>query len=326
MPVGAPPADAVTADRAGALAALLVLLVVGGLGAQAPTEGTFVLTERVLLGEANAGTMYRYRRPDGVGVDLFITPLPPSLDPCTGLCASRAVQVLSEQLTAAIILDREQGAVDSVRRAGALDLAPPAGSWLEHGRLTALRAYRGDQHTDSYVWLFAGQETLVQVRGAEPAGAIDFATLAAFVNTLLEAVPPTYDCPNGLNTDPADVILQPIDIAVHRLPFRVDSTLTALGYRFVYQNRSTGLWRTAPRYTWPTGSSLQAWAAGIHPGIELVVVTEIGTQHSVVGISARPVCRSSPASLRADAAAAALAHRSARFVLDAILDAVGYLR
>ena len=77
------------------------LVLVGCLGAigraaRSPAQGAeadnfgFLLAERTPLGGANAGVMYRYQRVDGVGVDLFVTPLPPSLDPCPGRPAPTA--------------------------------------------------------------------------------------------------------------------------------------------------------------------------------------------------------------------------------------------
>ena len=325
--MGAPRAGLLTAWRAAACVAALHLLFAAGLEAQSapPTEAGFVLVQHTELAGANAGTMYRYQRPDGVGVELFVTPLPPSFDPCTELCAERAVELLSSQFTRAFMIDLEHGAADSVRRVGSIAVAPPPGSWLERGQLTALREYHGDRVADSYVWLFLGRETLIQVRGAYPAGELDFNTLERFVQTIVLAVPAPYDCPRGVSTEPALLKLYPLDVPMARLPFLVDSTLAALGYNFDFRSEATGLWRTMPRYAWPAGSTLDATAGTTRPGIVLVVVVASDEGHSVVGISARGVCQV-PVSPAHPGATAQLVRMAADSALDAIVGAAGHIR
>jgi hypothetical protein len=306
----------------------LHLLLPGGLEAQAariPPPG-FVLVERAQLQEANAGMLYRYQRPDGAGVTLFVTPLPPSLYPCVDECVDNTVLALSEEFAQAIIGDTGRRSRDSLRLAGSSAIAPPPGSWVDRGRLTALRGERDGDTVDSYLWLFLGRETLVQVRGAEPAGSIDFETLNSLVTTVVPGIPPPYDCPSGLSNSAPLVVIHPIDIGLHKLPFRVDSTLAALEYHFAYRSEADGLWRTAPRFLWPEGSSLEGAAQGLQPGIQLVVVTAVDSGSSVLAISARPVCRVPEWNGRTEEAVTNITRKAMNDALDAILDAVGYLR
>jgi len=303
------------------------LAMVGGSAlpaqeAQADNFG-FVLAERTPLGGANAGVMYRYQRADGVGVDLFVTPLPPSLDPCREVCADSALAILSAELAQDVV---DAGEEDSMRLAGSTVVAPPQGSWLDRGRLTAIRVSADGTEVDSYLWLFLGQETLVQVRGPHPAGGITFASLTRVVHTLVASIPPTYDCPDGLSDVPAQVRLVPLDLQMTRLPGLVDSTLTALGYSFVYRNARQGLWRTAPRYTWPDSSAVARAAQWGRPGIELVAVVALDEGHSLIAMSARPVCRVPPISRQSAGAPAALAETALTDALNSILDGIGLLR
>lgn len=312
----------------GAFVTCLHLLLPGGLEAQTATAGSseFVLVERARLPEANAGIVQRYQRADGAEVLLFVTPLPPSLDPCVDACAERAVDTLSANFAQALINESRRPGHDKLTIAGSTVVTPPPTSWLERGRLTALRSTHDGHLVDSYLWLFLGRETLVQVRGADPAGSIDFATLDRLVSTLVLEVPPPYDCPYGLSTDVAQVTVWPMDVPVKKLPFLVDSTLAAQEYHFAYRSEDAGLWRTAPRFLWPEGSSLAKSADGIQPGIELVVMTAVGDDGSLVAISSRPVCRLAEISSRSAQDVATLAQRAMNYALDAILDAVGYLR
>ncbi len=317
-----------TGSRASAVAAALHLFLAAGLAAQTSpaSNAGFMLVEQAPVAGANAGTMYRYQRPDGVGVELFVTPLPPSLDPCVAACATRAVELISSQLVRELLIVRARGPSDSVRRAGSTAVAPPEGSWLERGRLTAMREYRDGRAADSYLWLFLGQETLVQVRGASPAGRIDFATLGRFVDTLLLTVPPTYDCSDGVATDSTILTVYSTEGPRPRLSRIVDSTLGALGYQFAYHSESRGLWRTVPRSVWPAGSEL-AQAVGDHrPGIELVATTAADSGSSVIALSARAVCLL-PASVRSSGASGAeLATLAMQHALDAILAGLGIVK
>jgi len=290
--------------------------------AQADNFG-FMLAERTPLGGANAGVMYRYQRADGVGVDLFVTPLPPSLDPCREVCADSALAILSAEFAQAVVV---AGGRDSMRLAGSTVVAPPQGSWLDRGRLTAIHEDANGTGAESYLWLFLGQETLVQVRGPHPAGGITFAALNRVVRTLVASIPPTYDCPDGLSDLPAQVRLVPLDFQMTRLQVLVDSTLNALGYSFVYRNATKGLWRTAPRYTWPDSSAVARAAQWGRPGIELVAVVALDEGHSLLAMSARPVCRVPPVSRQSYSTSAALADTAMTYALDAILDAIGFLR
>jgi hypothetical protein len=317
-----------TIRGAGGIATCLHLFLLGGLAAQTEAPGTseFVLVERARLPEANGGIVQRYRRADGAEVLLFVTPLPPSLDPCVGACAERAVDTLSNKFAHEIIDERRRSSGDSLVMAGSMVVTPPSGSWLERGRLTALRSTHDDRIASSYLWLFVGRETLVQVRGADPAGSIDFATLDRLVSTLVLEVPPPYDCPYGVSTDSARLTVWPMDVPVHKLPFLVDSTLGAQEYHFAYRSEEAGLWRTAPRFLWPEGSALAQASEGIRPGIELVIVTAVGKEGSLVAISSRPVCRLRETSRRSSQDVANLGQKARTYLLDAILDAVGYLR
>ncbi|TFG38853.1 MAG: hypothetical protein E4H44_03155 [Candidatus Aminicenantes bacterium] len=317
-----------TTRRAGTITGCLHLLLFGGLEAQTAATGAsaFVLVERAEMRQPNAGTMYRYWGADSAEVLLFVTPLPPSLDPCIEDCAERAVEVLSNQFAQAVVSDRRRHSSDSVRVAGSTVVAPPPGSWLEQGRLTALRTVRDSQAVDSYLWLFLGRETLVQVRGADPAGGIDFATLERLVSTLVLGVPPPSDCPYGISTDLALVTVFPIDVPLLKLPSMVDSTLAAQGYRFAFRSEGAGLWRTAPRFYWQDGSALARASEGIRPGIELVATTAVGEGRSLVAISSRPVCRVPNTDRRSDERVTNLARKAMEYALDAILDTMGYLR
>lgn len=310
-------------------AIVLVGFLVALGGSALPAQGTqadnfgFLLAERTALGGANAGIMYRYLRADGVGVDLFVTPLPPSLDPCREACADSALAILSAEFAQAVV---DAGGPDSLRLAGSTVVTPPQGSWLERGRLTAIHAYADSSGIDSYLWLYLGQETLVQVRGPHPAGGITFATLNQVVSTLVVSVPPIYDCPDGLSDVPAQVRLVPLDFQMTRLQGLVDSTLLALGYSFVYRDSTHGRWRTAPRYTWPDSSAVARAARWGRPGIELVTVVALDEGHSLLAMSARPVCRVPPVSRQSYGTSAALAEAAMTYALDAILDAIGFLR
>jgi hypothetical protein len=311
--------------RAAAIAVGLRLLLPGGLEAQTAAAGgsDVALVERARLPGPNAGIVQRYRRADGAEVMLFVTPLPPSLDPCVGACAERAVDTLSAYFARALINESRRPSRDKLTLAGTMVATPPPTSWLERGRLTALRSTHDGHIVDSYLWLFLGRETLVQVRGAEPAGSIDFATLERLVSTLVLAVPPPYDCPDGVSTDSALVTMWPMDVPVHRLPFLVDSTLAAREYHFAYRSEEAGLWRTAPRFFWPKGSALAQASEELRPGIELVVMTAVGDDGSLVAISSRAVCRLPETSGRTGQSVTHLARQAMEDTLDAILDAVG---
>lgn len=311
----------------GAMATCLHLLLLGGLQAQSEAAGSsdFALVERARLPGPNAGTVQRYERADGAKVTLFVTPLPPALDPCVGECAALAVETLSARFALDLVNESRLPGHDKLTVAGSTVATLPPTSWLERGRVSALRSTHDGHIVDSYLWLFLGRETLVQVRGAEPAGSIDFATLERLVSTLVLAVPPPYDCPNGVSTDSALVTVWPMDVPVHRLPVLVDSTLTAQEYHFVYREQA-GLWRTAPRFYWPAGSALARASEGIRPGIELVVMTAVGDDGSLVAISSRAVCRLPETGGRTARDITNLARQTMRYTLDAILDAVGYVR
>ena len=311
-----------------ALATGFGLLLPGGLEAQtAAAEGSDIaLVERAQLPGPNAGIVQRYRRADGAEVLLFVTPLPPSLDPCVAACADRAVDTLSATFAQALINESRRPSRDKLTLAGSTVATPPPGSWLERGRLTALRSTHDGHIVDSYLWLFLGRETLVQVRGADPAGSIDFATLDRLVSTLVLAVPPPYDCPDSVSSDSALVTVWPMDVPVRRLPFLVDSTLAAQEYHFAYRSEDAGLWRTAPRFFWPQGSALAQASEGIRPGIELVVMTAVGDDGSLVAISSRPVCQLPGTGGRPGQDVTNLARQALEDTLDAILDAVGVVR
>ncbi|MEZ4413772.1 MAG: hypothetical protein R2910_12360 [Gemmatimonadales bacterium] len=306
----------------------LHLLLPGGLEAQTATAGSseFVLVERARLPEANAGIVQRYQRADGAEVLLFVTPLPPSLDPCVDACAERAVDTLSANFAQALIDESRRPGHDKLTIAGSTVVAPPPTSWLERGRLTALRRLHDGHLVDSYLWLFLGRETLVQVRGAEPAGSIDFATLERLVSTLVLTIPPPYDCPDGVISDSALVAVWPMYVPMHRLPFLVDSTLAAREYHFAYRSEDAGLWRTTPRFAWPSGSALALASEDVRPGIELVVMTAVGDNASLVAISSRPVCQLPETGGRTGEDVMRLARQAMVDTLDAILDAVGYVR
>jgi hypothetical protein len=316
----------VRVSRAGALTLCLQLCLLGGLQAQTALPPGVVLVERAQLSEANGGMLYRYQRSDRAGITLFVTPLPPSLYPCVDECVDQAVAALSEEFAQAIISDTGRHSRDSLRLAGSVAVAPPLGSWLERGQMTALRGERDGETVDSYLWLFLGRETLVQVRGAEPAGAIDFETLNGLVNAIVQELPPPYACPAGLSTAPPLVEIFPIDIGLHKLPFRVDSTLAALEYRFTYRSEASGLWRTAPRFLWPEGSALATASEEMNPGIQLVVVTAVHEGGSVVAVSSRAVCQVPERTRRTSEDILNLARKAKDEALDAILRAVGYLR
>jgi hypothetical protein len=304
------------------------LFLPGSLEAQTAAAGPsdFALVERARLPGPNAGIVQRYRRADRAEVLLFVTPLPPSLDPCVGACAERAVDTLSANFAQALINESRRPARDKLTLAGSTVATPPPASWLERGRLTALRSTHDGHAVESYLWLFLGRETLVQVRGADPAGSIDFTTLERLVSTLVLAVPPPYDCPDGVSTDPALVTVWPMDVPVRRLPFLVDSTLAAREYHFAYRSEEDGVWRTAPRFAWPGGSALAQASEGIRPGIELVVRTAVGDDGSLVAISSRAVCRVPETSGRTGRGVTNLTRQAMEDALDAILDAVGYVR
>ena len=182
-------------------------------GAEADNFG-FLLAERTPLGGANAGVMYRYQRVDGVGVDLFVTPLPPSLDPCREACADSALAILSAEFTQAVV---DAGAPDSLRLAGSTVVAPPEGSWLEGGRSHGHPCPCG-QHRGRFLslalpragdagpgaWPAPGGRN--RLRDAEPA-----------VSALVASVPPTYDCPDGLSNVSAQMKLVPLDFQMTRL-------------------------------------------------------------------------------------------------------------
>jgi hypothetical protein len=317
-----------TTRRAGTIAGCLHLLLFGGLEAQTAATGAsaFVLVERAELRQPNAGTLYRYWGADSAEVLLFVTPLPPSLDPCIEDCAERAVEVLSNKFAQAVVRDRRRHSSARVRVAGSTVVAPPPGSWLEQGRLIALRTVRDNQTLDSYLWLFLGRETLVQVRGADPAGSNDFATLERLVSTLVLGIPPPYSCPDGISTDTALVTLFPMDVTLHKLAFRVDSALAALEYHFAFRSEAAGLWRTAPRFSWPQGSELADASLNIRPGIELVVMTGVDEEGSLLAISSRALCRMPDTPLGLDEAVTNLAQQAMHEALDAILQAVGLQR
>jgi len=310
------------------MATCLHLLLPGGLQGQSAAAGNseFALVERARLPGPNAGTVQRYQRADGATVTLFVTPLPPSLDPCVGACAERAVETLSARFAQDLVNESRLPARDKLTIAGSTIVTPPPSSWLDRGRLTALRNTQDGQIVDSYLWLFLGRETLVQVRGAEPAGSIHFATLERLVSTLVLAVPPPYDCPYGVRPDSALVTVWPMDVPVRKLPFLVASTLAAHEYHFAYRSEEAGLWRTAPRFSWPEGSALAQASEGIRPGIELVVMTAVGDDGSLVAISSRAVCQLSETSGRTDQDVMNLARKALEYTLDAILDALGYVR
>jgi len=316
-----------TGQAIGAIAIFLHLLLAGGVEAQSAAAGgsDFALVERARLPGPNAGIVQRYRRADGAQVMLFVTPLPPSLDPCIGACAERAVDTLSARFAQDLVNESRRPSRDKLTVAGSMAATPPPDSWLERGRLTAFRSTHDGHVLDSYLWLFLGRETLVQVRGADPAGSIDFATLEQLVPRLVLAVPPPYDCPYGVSTDSALVTVWPIDVPMHKLPILVDSTLTAQEYHFAYREDG-GVWRTAPRFFWPTGSALAQASEGIRPGIELVVMTAVGDDGSLVAISSRPVCRYPETDGRSGRQVTNLTRKAMAYTLDAILDAIGYVR
>lgn len=308
------------------LASLFVGVSTVAAQSPAPADHGFVLAERATLAEPNAGTVYRYQRPDGVEVDLFVTPLPPSLQPCVAACADRAVESLSSQFARAIMGGDTTGIADTVRFAGSAGRAPPEGSWLQRGRLTAFRHGSGVGSRESYLWVFVGEETVVQVRGARPAGLIGFTALNGVVEDLVLALPSHYECPGAVSGDSARIVLIPLGFPMRRLAFLVDSTLSALGYTFDFRNPAKGLWRTTPRLAWPSGSMLEGAAEGIRPGIELVAIVAADSSQSLLALSSRPVCRVGAADGRPEHQGRDLARAVLASVESAMLNAIGIIQ
>ena len=314
-------------SKAAALSLLGQAVLIGSLSGQerpAPDHG-FVLAESEVIDEPNAGTLFRYRRPDGVGADVFVFPLPPVRANCDADCADGVVKENSEAFVNSIPELMKRGFYDTLWVVRTKSRKPPKGSWLDRGRLTIFRGERHRAPIESYRWLFLGQETLVEIRVTISPGAIEPAVLEQFVDAVLLSLPPHYNCPDGLGTDRPDVSFISVDVPMQSLRPMVDSVLTSLGFTFEFRSVTEGLWRATPRTTWPAGSNVARMSEPLHPAIEVAAITYVGEGGGFVGVVARPVCRSGEPGDNAYRASIGLAVAVQSSVRGAIVRALGLL-
>jgi hypothetical protein len=117
----------------------------------------------------------------------------------------------------------------------------------------------------------------------------------------------------------------PVEIPMQSLRQIVDSVLTAFGFTFDYRSVPEGRWRTTPRTTWPTGSTVAGMAEPLRPAIEVSAFAYVGQGSGFVGVVARPVCRLGERGDPAYRAGMALAITVQGSVRAAIVRALGIL-
>lgn len=249
----------------------------------------FVLSDSTQY-QRNGGTSYRYRRDDGLIADLYVYPIPPLEQPCTGRCLDEAAEVETESFRRQIPALIEAGRWDSVGRFDVRPYDVSRASWLEGGRATRMRMMTQGTWYDSFLYLLAGRETYLKVRLSLPLGQGDASSaVESFVAEAVSRWPAPYRCEQLADEEAVSVSVTLAD-PYEEITRRVENAGERLAYRFAYANPAVGRWRTAPRFTPPVGAEGESWHNGRTTGVELFVVAEQLEDSTRFAVTAHELC------------------------------------
>lgn len=246
--------------------------------------------------QANAGISYRYRGANGLRPDVYLYPHPPAASLCRGECRDDAARVEAANFRDLLPALIERKYYDSMVVIGDEPLRVPSGSWVGEGRHLTLRTVSHGQTATSHFMVWAGAETYLKIRATYPIGTVPDTQVRAFAEEILRRTPPPYTCGSG----PSNAQVVSVSTAFPDMPKvlvqRIDSVLGASATSLDFRAPDRGLWRSAPTFTWPSGTATERWTRTTNPGYVLFVRAEPQGDSTSVSFSAQTLCAAEPAS------------------------------
>jgi len=240
--------------------------------------------------EPNSGLEYRYRRDDGLQVDVFLYPLAPQGLLCSGRCAEDAAGTIVEEFRRSIPAFIERGYVDTMTPLQETTMSVSKGSWLHTGRHLVMRIVRQGEDLDSHLYAFTGREAILKVRASYPRGDFLAAAVDSFVTLLLPLVPAPFDCALGLNAEAGVTVATTQRQDAERVVRALDSLLLAGDLELDYRAPWEGRWRTVPHF-----DRLPADGTVPTPGVVLFATVSATDDSTTVAITTQNACRSARA-------------------------------
>lgn len=164
----------------------------GGFSLTVPDAvGEFRMADREDFDDPRLGSSFRYARPDGLYLDLYVYPGPPADASCPQACAARRVDEEIDGFVQGIPEIVRRGYYRRLRVRDDERVSPPAGAAWRAGRHVTFDAVRGEgpeTPQESLFVLYAFPGYMVKVRATYPPSAEAREGVHAFVSALLPAL------------------------------------------------------------------------------------------------------------------------------------------